>query len=54
MIATEHVRSTVPVKPPVALTPIAEMADPPGVLIVAVVGFAVIVKFGTVVTVKLT
>jgi len=53
---TAHARFTAALKPFVALTLITEVADPPGVAIVADVGVAVSVKPGAVlaVTVKLT
>ena len=51
---TAHARATAPLKPPVAVALITELADPPGVPIVAEVGLAVSVKLGTALTVKVT
>jgi len=53
---TAHARLTAALKPFVALTLITEVADPPGVAIVADVGVAVSVKPGVVlaVTIKVT
>jgi hypothetical protein len=51
---TAHARFTAALKPLVALRLIVEVADPPGVLMVADVGFAVSVKLGTALTVKVT
>jgi len=53
---TAHARLTAPAKPPVALMLIAEVADPPGELMVPVVGAAETVKLPPVaaVTVRLT
>ena len=51
---TAHASATAELKPPVPVTLIVEVADPPGVPMVAAVGLAASVKLGPAMTVKLT